>query len=100
MNDAKWNDSAGRAADARPAESAGEGGTEELEGPGLHDQGTLAARGEGGVEHVERVHRRDALDQVGLTHAVQGGHREATRVDLAAFLHERLELVVEVHVTG
>src|SRR6478735_11342627 len=73
---------------------------EPLDGPGLHDQRILATRGEHGVENVERVDRLYTLHHVDLTHAVESGSGEPASIDMAAFVHEGLQLPVVALRTG
>ena len=48
------------------------------------------------VEHVERVDRLDAFDQRRFAMAVKRLQGEAAGIDFTAFIHEPLDLIVEV----
>src|SRR6476469_7859994 len=71
-----------------------------LTDPGLHDQRILATRGEHAVENVERVDRHYTLPHVDLAHAVESGGGEPASIDMAAFVHEGLQLPVVALRTG
>src|SRR5919199_511867 len=67
-------------------------------GPGVELEGAVPPRGEGGVQHVQRVERLDALHEEVLREAVQRAAREPAGVDGPALLEERAELLVDLHV--
>ena len=71
-----------------------------LDRPGVELEGTGPPRGEGRVEHVERVERLDAGDQVVLAEAVEGAHGEPAGVDRRPFLQQGLDLVVDRQMAG
>src|SRR5215213_9687856 len=62
--------------------------------PGLHDQRTATASCQYRIEHVERVDRLDAFHHVDLAHAIQGSGGEPAGIDVAALVHEGLQLLV------
>src|SRR3954451_1488845 len=72
--------------------------TTALDRPGVQLERLVAPRGQRGVEHVERVKRLDARHEVVLREAVERAGCEATRVHLAAFLHELADLGIDRHV--
>lgn len=71
-----------------------------LERPGIQDDGVGFLMDQHEVEHIERIDRPDAFDQRGFAVAVQCLQGEAAGVDLAALVHEALELIVEVLCAG
>src|SRR5579875_1171853 len=70
-----------------------------LDRPGVELERPLPPGGQGRVQHVERVEGLDPFDQVVLSEAVQGPHRESAGVDVGAFLEKGLDLVVDGEVT-
>src|SRR5450631_4940653 len=66
----------------------------ELDRPRVELEGAGPPGGQGRVEDVERAEGLDAVDEVFLTEAVQGAHREPAGVDRGALLEQRLELPV------
>src|ERR1700680_3296457 len=66
-----------------------------LQGPGIELEGTIAPCGERGVEYVEGVEGLHAINQVILPKAIESAHGESARIDLGAFLDQRLDLVID-----
>src|SRR5919109_3598555 len=66
--------------------------------PRVELERALAPCGERRVEHVERVEGLDAVEQEVLRETVERPAREPARVDRAALLDERPELLVDRHV--
>src|SRR5690349_5634170 len=65
-----------------------------LDGPSLHDERILATGREDGVENVEWIDGLDALHHVDFAHAVEGSGGEPAGIDMAALVHEGLQLPV------
>src|ERR1700722_5716197 len=70
------------------------------ERPGVQDEGVVALVEEHDVEHVEGVDRPDTRQERRLTVAVERLEREAARIDLSAFGHERPYLLIDHQMTG
>src|ERR1700712_5648290 len=74
------------------------GGSAMSDGPRVDDQRAVFPMQQLDVEHVERTDRLDAFDQRRFALAVKRLQCEAACIDLAAFFHELLNLLVEVQV--
>src|SRR5690606_1668696 len=68
--------------------------------PSIDDERAVLAMQQDQVEHVQGIDGSNAFDQGGLPVSVEGLESETTRVHLAPFRHELLELHVHGHVTG